>query len=77
VFETALPLVAPLVFAASLAFLRAGRTRRWLPWAGFVVAATCLVGFLGVPMGLFLLWIAATSITMQRRAAMPALPVTA
>ena len=69
VFETALPLVAPLVFATSLAFLRARSGPRWLAWAGFVVAAACLVGFLGAPLGLFLLWIAATSISMLRRPA--------
>ena len=67
VFETALPLVAPLVFAASLAFLRTTSSPRWLAWAGVVVSVTCLVGFLGVPMGLFLLWTAAVSISMVRR----------
>jgi hypothetical protein len=65
VFETALPLVAPVVFAASLAFLRTGP--RWLGWAGVAVAVTCLFGFLGVPMGLFLVWTSIVAVLLVRR----------
>ena len=55
--EAAFPLAAPLVLAASLVFLRTQLTPSWFDWAGFVVAAGCLLGFLGVTTGLFLLWV--------------------
>lgn len=67
VFETALPLAAPMVLAASLVFLRTRALPRWLGWAGMVVAVSCLVGFLGVPMALFLLWISAVAVSLIRR----------
>jgi hypothetical protein len=67
VFETALPLAAPLVLCASLAFLRTNAIPHWLGWAGVVVTATCLVGFLGVPMGLFLLWTTLVAVYLTRR----------
>jgi hypothetical protein len=67
VFETALPLAAPMVLAASLVFLRTGLLPRWLGWAGIAVAALCLFGFLGVPMGLFLIWIVVVAVYLIRR----------
>jgi hypothetical protein len=66
-FETALPLAAPLVLAASLIFLRSGLLPRWLGRAGLVVALGCIVGFLGVPMGLFLAWVAVVASYLIRR----------
>lgn len=67
VFETALPLAAPMVLAVSVAALRSRLLPRWLGWAGCVVAASCLVGFLGVPMGLFLLWTVLVGVYLTRR----------
>jgi hypothetical protein len=67
VFETALPLAAPMVLAASLVFLRTRLLPRWLGWAGLVVAILCLAGFLGIPMGLFLLWVVVVSALLIRR----------
>lgn len=66
-FETALPLAAPMVLAASIVFLRTALLPRWLGWAGIAVALSCLVGFLGVPMGLFLLWIVVVAVYLVRR----------
>ena len=66
-FETGLPLAAPLVLATTLALRRARLIGRWLSWAGFVVSATCVVGFLGVPMALYLLWMLAVAIVLLRR----------
>jgi hypothetical protein len=66
-YETALPLAAPLVFAVSLATLRDGFLPRWLGWAGLVVTIGCLFGFLGVPMGLFLIWIVVVAVLLVRR----------
>ena len=67
VYETALPLVAPLVLAASLVFLRSRAVPRWLGRAGVVIAVTCLAGFLGIPMGLFLIWTSVVSVLLVRR----------
>lgn len=69
IFETALPLAAPMVIAASLVFLRTRLLPRWLGWAGVAVGFLCLVGFLGVPMGLYLLWIVIVAIYLVRRPA--------
>ena len=55
--------------AASIVFLRTALLPRWLGWTGLVVAAACLVGFLGAPMGLFLLWITVVAIYLLRRPA--------
>jgi hypothetical protein len=65
-YETALPLVAPLVFAVSIAALR-GFLPRWFGWAGMVVAIGCLLGFLGLPFGLFLLWILVAAVLLLRQ----------
>jgi hypothetical protein len=65
-FETALPLVAPMVLAVSLIAFRSGVLPRWLAWSGVVVAVACLFGFLGIPMGLFLVWIAVVAIVPMR-----------
>jgi hypothetical protein len=67
-FETALPLAAPMVLAASLIAFRSSILPRWLGWFGLVVAAACVVGFLGVPMALFLIWIVAVAIVLLREA---------
>ena len=67
IFETALPLAAPMVLAASVVFLRTGLLPRWLGWAGVAVGLLCIVGFLGVPMGLFLLWIVIVAVYLIRR----------
>lgn len=61
-FETALPLAAPLVLAASLG----GGFPGWLRRSGYFVALGCIVGFLGVPMALFLLWAVVVSVTISR-----------
>lgn len=65
-FETGLPLVAPFVIAITLALRRARVVPRWFGPAGIVVGLLCLVGFLGVPMGLFLIWVAAVAIVLRR-----------
>jgi hypothetical protein len=54
-FETGLPLVAPLVIATTLALRRGRVVPRWFGAAGVATGVLCLVGFLGVPMGLFLI----------------------
>ena len=66
-FETALPLVAPLVLATSLITLRSGLMPRWLGWAGMVVALGCIAGVLGVTMGLFLIWVLVVAYYLIRR----------
>lgn len=66
-FETALPLAAPLVLAASLILSRSELTPRWFVRAGFVVALGCIVGFLGIPMLLFLAWVALVVYYLIRR----------
>ena len=68
--EGALPLVAPLVLAASLGFLSGRLLPRWIGWAGFVVALGCLIGFLGVTTGLFLLWVIVVAIYLTKRTAL-------
>jgi hypothetical protein len=70
-FETGLPLAAPLVLPTTLAFRRAQAIPRWLGPAGLVVAAACVVGFLGVPMGLFLGWVVVVVVLLLRRAPRP------
>ena len=65
-YETSLPLVAPLVFAVSVAALR-GSLPRWFGWAGIVVTLGCLLGFLGVTLGLFLLWVVVAAVLLLRR----------
>jgi hypothetical protein len=67
IFETALPLAAPMVVASSVVVLQTGLLPRWLGWAGLVVGLLCLAGFLGVPMGLFLLWVSVVSVYLARR----------
>jgi hypothetical protein len=67
VFETALPLAAPMVLAVSIVDLRGALVPRWVPWAGLVVAVLCLLGFLGVPMGLFLAWVVLQAVYSIRR----------
>jgi hypothetical protein len=67
--EGALPLAAPLVLAASLGFLRRWLLPRWLGWAGLVVALGCVLGFLGVTTGLFLLWVIVVAVYLTRRTA--------
>lgn len=69
-YETALPLVAPLVFAVSIAALR-GFLPRWFAWAGMVVAVGCLLGFLGVTLGLFLLWVLVAAVLLVRQPSSP------
>ena len=66
--EAAFPLAAPLVLAASLVFLRTRLTPRWFGWAGFVVALGCLLGFLGVTTGVFLLWVVVVAVLLMRYA---------
>ena len=66
--EAAFPLVAPLVVAASVLFRRNNLTGRWFSRAGYVVAVGCLLGFLGVTAGLFLVWVVIVSIYLLRRA---------
>jgi hypothetical protein len=65
-FETALPLVAPLVLAVSLIALRTETWPRWLGWAGVVVAFACIAGLLGVPVALFLAWVAVVAYYLLR-----------
>jgi hypothetical protein len=67
--EAAFLLAAPLVLAASLVFLRTRLTPRWFAWAGFIVALGCLLGFLGVTTGLFLLWVVVVAVLLMRYAA--------
>lgn len=69
VFETALPLVAPMVVAASVAFVRTGLLPRRLGQAGVALGILCLVGFLGIPMGLFLLWVGIVAVYLTKRPA--------
>ena len=64
-FETGLPFAAPLVLAASIA----GGFPTWLRRSGYVVALACILGFLGVPMGLFLIWVVVVSVLLVRRPA--------
>jgi hypothetical protein len=66
--EAAFPLVAPLVVTASVLFGRSNLTGRWFSRAGYVVALGCLLGFLGVTAGLFLVWVVIASIYLVRRA---------
>ena len=61
-FETGLPLAAPLVLAASLG----GGLPTWLRRSGYVVAVGCILGFLAVPMVLFMLWVAAVAVLLVR-----------
>jgi hypothetical protein len=65
-FETGLPLVAPFVIAITLALRRARVAPRWFGPAGIAVGLLCLVGFLGVPMGLFLVWVATAAVVLLR-----------
>jgi hypothetical protein len=67
--EAALPLVAPLVAATSVVFLRTLLLPRWLGWAGVVVAFGCLLGFLGVTTGLFLVWVGVVAALLVMRGA--------
>jgi hypothetical protein len=69
--EAAFPLAAPLVVAASVVFLRTRLTPRWFGQAGFVVAAGCLLGFLGATTGLFLLWVTVVAVLLTRYAPGP------
>lgn len=66
-FETSLPLLAPFVLAVSLAARRTDLLPRRLAFAGFPVAALCLLGFLGL-WPVFLLWLIAVSIVLGRSA---------
>jgi hypothetical protein len=66
-FETALPLAAPMVLAVTLIAFRTRVLPQWLAWFGVVVALGCLVGLLGVPMALFVIWNAAIAIVLLRR----------
>jgi hypothetical protein len=65
-FETALPLAAPMVLAASLVALRERLLPRRLAWAGVGVAILCLAGFLGIPIGLLALWVVAVAVQLVR-----------
>jgi hypothetical protein len=70
-FETALPLAAPLVLATTLALRRGELIGIWFGRAGFAVAILCVVGFLGVPMGFYLVWLLSVAVVLARRQVRP------
>jgi hypothetical protein len=65
--EASLPLVAPLVLAASIAAFRRHVLPRWLGWAGLVVTLGCLLGLLGATIMLLLAWVVVVAVCLARR----------
>ena len=63
---------AALVWATSAAGWRTRAFPKWLVWLGFFIGATCIVGFFGIPILLFGIWLLVISGYLLRPTAAPA-----